>query len=98
MNTNGELARTIGDMVIPYDVAKIQRDTKWFTVDTIRIALELYKKLGLVYELPNGILKIRDYDRMVGQETNWAEQKRLQNEKKFLLSGGNFPPDSEETV
>ena len=48
VNNDGRLSRTIGEVIIPYDEAKIQRDTKWFTIDTIRVALELYKKLGLI--------------------------------------------------
>ena len=42
INTEGRLSRTIGDVIIPYDVKKIQRDTKWFTADTINVALSLF--------------------------------------------------------
>ena len=78
INTAGRLARTIGEIVIPYDVNKIQRDCKWFTVDTIRVALELYKKFGLVYEDVDGTLVMTGHNEMVGSETNWAMQKRHQ--------------------
>ena len=50
INTGGRLSRTIGEIVIPYDVEKIQRDCKWFSADTVRVALDLYKRLGLIYE------------------------------------------------
>ena len=38
INTGGRLSRQIGEITIPYDVAKIQRDCKWFSADTIRVA------------------------------------------------------------
>ena len=78
MNTKGELGRQLGEVLIPYDAAKIARDTKWFSIDTVRVALELYKKIGLVFEQDNGILKIADYERMVGHDTDWAEKKKFQ--------------------
>ncbi len=95
INTAGRLARTIGEIVIPYDVNKIQRDCKWFTADTIRVALELYKKFGLVYEDVDGTLVMTGHNEMVGSETNWAMQKRhqmvtkAQKQLNSTASGGN---------
>lgn len=82
INTAGRLARTIGEIVIPYDVNKIQRDCKWFTVDTIRVALELYKKFGLVYEDVDGTLVMAEHNGMVGSETDYAERNRRMRAKK----------------
>ena len=42
INTDGRLSRQIGEVVIKYDIPKIQRDLKWFSADTIRVALNLY--------------------------------------------------------
>lgn len=78
INTEGRLSRQIGEVIIPYDVAKIARDTKWFSQDTVRIALGLYKALGLVYEDTDGALVLADHDKMVGSETDWANQKKRQ--------------------
>lgn len=95
INTAGRLARTIGEIVIPYDVNKIQRDCKWFTADTIRVALELYKKFGLVYEDVDGTLVMTGHNEMVGSETNWAMQKRhqmvtkAQKQLNSPVEGGN---------
>lgn len=88
INTNGELARQIGEVLIPYDAPKIQRDCKYFDIDTIIVALELYKKLGLIFESENGILKIANFDNLIGSETKWAEYKRVsrkEEEKTKLL-------------
>lgn len=82
INTEGRLSRTIGEIVIPYDVSKIQRDCKWFSLDTIRVALELYKRFGLVYEDQDGTLVLANHDEMVGSETDWASQKYAQRLKK----------------
>lgn len=66
INTNGELKRQIGEIIIPYDVHKIQRDCKYFDLDTVIIALGLYKQLGLIYEQEDGFLKIADFDNLIG--------------------------------
>ena len=78
VNNNGCLSREIGEVIIPYDEEKIQRDLKWFTIDTIRVAMTLYKKLGLVYEQENGILKITNFEEMVGSQSNSAFKKQQQ--------------------
>ena len=62
-NTNGELVRTINEVIIPFDENKIVRDCKWFDIDTVRVALSLYKKLGLIYEQENGNLKISNFEK-----------------------------------
>lgn len=91
INTGGRLSRTIGEIVIPYDVEKIQRDCKWFSADTIRVALNLYKRFGLIYEELDGTLVLADHEYMVGSETNWAAQKRNQR-NDTLPPGGQCPP------
>ena len=85
-NNGGTLATNIGEMIVPYDVKKIVRDTKYFDFDTVTIALGLFKQLGLIYESDNNLLKIADYDNMVGFESQWAEKKRAYREKKRQLT------------
>ena len=98
VNSNGLLARQIGEIIVPYDVEKIQRDCKHFDIDTVRVALELYKKLGLVYEQQDGILQIADFERLVGSQTISAEKKQIQianrqSGKQGGIKVENFPPD-----
>lgn len=101
-NTGGRLQRQIGEMLIPYDMQKIKRDCKWFSEDTIRVALELYKQLGLVYEDSNGVLVMADHANMVGQETDWAAKKRRQRSEivdadvRFALDDGDDRDDDED--
>lgn len=88
INTNGELCNKIGEVIIPFDIEKIQRDCKWFDIDTVRVAMELYTKLGLIYRNNNNILEIANFEELVGSETYWAKQKRLQRENKDI---GHIP-------
>lgn len=76
INTGGRLTCQIGDVIIPFDMGKIQRDCKWFSLDTIRIALGLYKQLGLIYEEQDGTLVLVNHAEMVGSETDYAEKNR----------------------
>lgn len=78
INTGGRLSRQIGEVIIPYDVEKITRDCKWFSADTVRIALNLYKAFGLIYEDVDGVLVIADHADLVGSETDWASKKHRQ--------------------
>lgn len=96
-NNNGELASRVGEMIIPYDPDKITRDTKYFSKDTVIVAMELFKKLNLIYTDDGICLKIAGFENMVGSETGWAKQKREQREKQKLLNG-QCPPNSPQEI
>ena len=91
-NNNGELVSRLGEIIVPYNPDKIARDTKYFSKDTVIVAMELFKKLNLIYTDDGVCLKIAGFENMVGSETNWAKQKREQREKQKLLSG-QCPPN-----
>lgn len=76
INTDGCLVSKIGEMLIPYDAEKIQRECKWFPLSTVRLALSVYKQIGLIFENPDGTLSISDYQNMIGSETDWAAKNR----------------------
>ena len=88
-NNDGELASKIGEMIVPYNVEKIVRDTKYFNENDVIVSLELFKKLGLIYEEDNQILKIANFEEMVGGESKWAEKKRIYREKQKQLQLGH---------
>ena len=90
INTDGRLSRQIGEVIIPYDVDKIQRDTKWFSVDTVRVALGLYAKLGLIYQEQDGTLVLTNHSEMVGSETDFSAQKRRQRSNQREISSGGY--------
>ena len=98
-NTNGSLKSEIGEMIVPFTVDKIVRDTKYFDTDTVVVALELYKKLGLIYEGKDNCLMISNYSEMVGSETDYALKKRAYREKRKLLqSSGQCIGQIEDNV
>ena len=89
INTDGRLSRQIGEVVIKYDIPKIQRDLKWFSADTIRVALNLYKSFGLVYEDVDGVLVLADHSNLVGSETDAASRMRnVRSRKADALTEG----------
>ena len=95
INTGGRLSRKIGECLIPYDVEKIQRDCKWFSSDTVRVALNLYKALGLIYEDLDGTMVLADHESMVGSETDYAEKNRRirARQQAALPEGGHNVSD-----
>ena len=81
-NNKGVLASQIGEMLIPFDAEKIARETKHFDVDTVIVALELFKKLGLVYEQEEQVLKIAAIEDMVGSSSMDEHTKKLNAERQ----------------
>ena len=81
MNSEGLLIRRIGDMLIPYDIKNLAKITG-VDQDTVIVAMELFKKTGLVEILENGEIYLTQLQNMIGSESGWAEKKRLQREKK----------------
>ena len=83
-NMNGHLSSQVGEIIIPYDIKKIVRDTKYFDVDTVTVALELFKRIGLIYQQEDGNLVIANYSHMIGNESASKEAiaKRKQREKQ----------------
>ena len=95
INTEGKLSCQMGEILMPFDIEKIQRDCKWFSIDTIRVALNLYRSLGWIYEDQNGILVLDDYQNLVGSETDYAAQKKLQRQNQQRQIS---PPSVDEGV
>lgn len=83
-NQGGALVRQIGEMIIPYEPKKIAEVTK-FSINTVAVALELYKRLGLIYINEDGIMILAGVDTMVGSESanaNAQRQKRFRERQK----------------
>lgn len=85
-NNNGILTRQVGDMIIPYNIDKIA-ETTHMNVDIVRVALELYKRIGLIYEADENcnFMRLPEVPQMVGCITQSAIDKRKQRERKKLL-------------
>ena len=88
-NTSGELIRTIGDMTIPYEPKKISQKTG-FDIDTVNVALSLFKHLGLIEETQEGIPVMPEVKNMVGSESESAARvRKYRKKKKSLQSNGD---------
>lgn len=81
-NSNGFLGAKVGEIIIPYDINRIVRDTKYFDHDTVAVALECFKKLGLVYQSDENGLYIVGLEDMVGHERNSSEANRIRKYRK----------------
>ncbi len=81
INTNGKLETAVKECRIKWDNEKIQRELKYFEIDTIRIAMTLFLQLGLIVPDEEGILQIQDFDELVGSETGAAIEKREQRKR-----------------
>ena len=98
-NNNGILTRQIGDMIIPYNIEKIAEITH-MNVDVVRVALELYKRIGLVYEADenHNFMRLPEVPNMVGCITQAAIDKRRQRSKKALPIPDNVQDNVRDNV
>lgn len=85
LNNNGVLATEIGEIIVPFDAEKISRDTKYFDVDTVLIAMELYRKLGLIYESKEGVLSMSNFNSLVGGEASSTKRVKEYRERQKAL-------------
>lgn len=86
LRNDGILIRNVGDMLIPYDVKKLSEITRT-DIDTVRVAMEIFKKTGLVQILENGEIYMAQLQNMVGSETSKAQlmrNKRARDKQKAL--------------
>lgn len=89
-NQNGMLVFTLRDRKIPYDVEKIRREAKYFDVDTIMVALDIFKSVGLIEVVEDGAMFLPRMPKMVGSEAanaNAQRQKRFRERQKQTLLG-----------
>lgn len=82
INTDGLLARQIGEVIIPFDAEKITRDCKYFSIDTVKMAFQLFIQLGMIYQESNGYLRITDFENMVGSSKTDDHTKKLNAERQ----------------
>lgn len=88
IKTNGLLIRTVGTLMVPYDTIKLADVTKT-DLDTVVVAMELLKNIGLVEILEGGEICIPRMEEMIGSETDKASIMRRIREQKKILKGNN---------
>lgn len=82
LKSNGILIRNVGNILIPYDNKKLAELTK-IDFDTVCVAMELLKKIGLVEVLENGEIYITQLEKLIGSTSKGALKKQQQR----LISG-----------
>ena len=87
LKTDGVLIRTVGDILVPYDIKKLAELTRT-DFDTAAVAMNLFQKIGLVQVLENGEIYLAQLSQMVGSETDKAEMMRRARAAKNI-AGNN---------
>ena len=77
VKSNGVLIRKVGNVLIPYDNERLAELTK-MDFDTVCVAMELLKKIGLVQILENGEIYIKQLESLIGSKSIGAFKKQQQ--------------------
>ncbi|QIB68571.1 hypothetical protein Ami103574_04195 [Aminipila butyrica] len=88
LKKDGVLIRYVGELIIPYDLSSLSKLTNT-PVDTVKIAIEFLRKIGLISVLETGEIIIEQFNELAGSETDKARlmrEKRIK-EKLKLTSG-----------
>ena len=82
--------------VIPYTPEMLSSITNT-DIDTVRVAIDLFTKLGLMEVWDDGALFMVETKNMIGSETEWARKKRMQrqNQDKKRLPGDKEREDED---
>lgn len=76
LKTEGKLIRLVGETLIPYDINSLAQLTG-VNFDTVRCAMELFTKIGLIKILDSGEIYLSQINEMIGSETDKAKMMRL---------------------
>ena len=94
LKSNGLLIRNVGNMLVPYDPKTLAKITNT-DIDTVRVAMDILTKIGLIQILENGEIFITQLQNMVGSETSKAQlmrNKRKKDKELIKNSGNNVTP------
>ena len=81
LKSNGVLIRNVGNILVPYDNKKLAELTKT-DFDTVVIAMELLKKIGLIQILENGEIYIQQLGELIGSKSIGAFKKQQQRRNR----------------
>ena len=92
INTGGELALKLDDIVLPLTDDELCQACEFFDKKMVNEAIQVLIAAHLIVKQENGILKIANFEKMVGSETKWAEKKRKtrENENKRKQDNGGL--------
>lgn len=85
---NGELRFS---ETIPYDDNMLSVITNT-NVDIVRSARKIFTELGMMELLSDSTIYMREVEKLIGSETNYAEKMRQSRERKRISEGNNVTP------
>ena len=77
LKTSGIMIRRVGEIFIPYDSEKLASITNT-EIDTVVVAMQLLKEIGLIKVLENGELYLTQVEKMIGSKSIGAFKKQQQ--------------------
>ena len=81
LKSNGILIRQVGNILIPYDNKKLAELTR-MDFDTVTVAMELLKQIGLIKILENGEIYLTQLENLIGSTSRGAFKKQIQLAKR----------------
>ena len=69
---------------IPYNEEMLATITRT-NIDTVRSAIKIFTQLQMMEMFDDGTIFMREVQKMLGCESYWAEQKRIQRQKRTLI-------------
>jgi len=84
LKDEGKLIRYVGNTLIPYDDITLAKLTRT-DIDTVRSALAIFSKIGLIEKLDTGELYLSQIKEMIGSECDSAERARKTRAKQKHL-------------
>lgn len=99
LKNEGKLIRYVGELLMPYDEVGIAKLTNT-DVDTVRSALFLFSKIGLIKKLDSGEIYLTQINELIGTETAAAQRKRKQRARENALTEDDKKalPDSTDEI
>lgn len=84
LKNDGKLMRLVGDTFIPYDAKSLSKLTG-VDIDTVRIAMDLFKRIGLIEIYESGEIYLNQVKEMIGSETDKAKIMRRKRAEQKLI-------------
>ena len=93
LRNDGILIRTVGNILVPYDAKKLSEITNT-DLDTVIVAMELLKKIGLVEVLESGEIYLTQIENMIGSKSIGAFKKQQQRQLRKEKENSNLLPST----
>lgn len=100
LKNEGMLIRFVGNCLLPYDMKSLSKLLN-MPIDTVKNAVEIFLKIGLIEQLDTGALYMCQINEMIGSETDAAgrmRKKRAIERKQKAISVTSLQDSYEEVT